>query len=139
MTECSGKRVRIEYYDGNERFARYLPRTGRLRHGLNGSAGDSGWFLVDLDEPFECQVQLEGSSRTQRIEVSRFLLRSRWPDNEIGKEEPTSVSILLVDDARGLRLGAIDPRDYHDAAWGMCHTVEEGPAERRLARSPSHS
>ena len=82
-------RLRLEYFDHNEEFARLLPRDGMIERFVS-SADDNPWALFRVDTP----VEYDGRS------YDYFLLRSRLVGHEIGDAEPTSVFILLVDDVQ---------------------------------------
>ncbi len=71
-------RLLIEYFDQNEAFAQFLPRTGTVRRELRSANGGGPWFLVDLDEP------LGGEGRGAVMEEAHAIVceRSQWVCNE---------------------------------------------------------
>ncbi len=101
-----GLRLRLEYFDQNEKFAEILPRDGTVERSVGATDG-TAWAVFFLDRP----VDYEGRT------YSHFLLRSRWRDQVIGDGTPTSVFVLLVDDVEKVRNGfSVD--DFHHVAWG---------------------
>lgn len=100
-------RLRLEYFDQNEDFALLLPRDGSVERFVT-SVHDDSWVLFHLDS----RIEYEGQS------YSHLLLRSRWVGQKIGDAEPTSVFILLVDDAREV-LNGFNMDDFDHVAWGM--------------------
>jgi hypothetical protein len=118
-------RLRVEYSDQNESFARYLPRVGQTTRSFTSDAGTPGWFLFELDEPFEYQLKVGEAFRFREIVVTHFLLRSRWAGYDIGSATPTSVFLLLVEEGAVPLKGPIHVEDYVQIAWGMC-TREKG-------------
>jgi hypothetical protein len=113
-------RLRVEYSDQNESFARYLPRVGQTTRSFTSDAGTPGWFLFELDEAFEYQLKVGEAFRFCEIVVTHFLLRSRWAGYDIGGAAPTSVFILLVEEGALPLKGPIHVEDYVHIAWGMC-------------------
>jgi hypothetical protein len=118
-------RLRVEYSDQNESFARYLPRVGQTTGSFTSDAGTSGWFLLELDEPFEYQLKVGEAFRVREIVVTHSLLRSRWAGHDIGGAKPTSVFVLLVEEGAVPLKGPVHVEDYVHIAWGMC-TREAG-------------
>jgi hypothetical protein len=53
------KRVRVDYADHSEAFARVLPRSGTLVRQCSDVHGHADWFLLKLDEPFDYQLKVE--------------------------------------------------------------------------------
>jgi len=118
-------RLKVRYSDQNESFARYLPRVGQTTHCFTSDAGTPGWFLFELDEPFEYQLKVSEAFRFREIVVTHFLLRSRWAGYDIGGATPTSAFLLLVEEGAVPLKGPIHVEDYVQIAWGMC-TRETG-------------
>jgi hypothetical protein len=118
-------RLRVEHSDQNESFARYLPRVGQTTRSLTSDAGTPGWFLFELDEPFEYQLKVGETFRFREIVVTHFLLRSRWAGYDIDGATPTSVFILLVQEGAVPLKEPIHVEHYVHIAWGMC-TRETG-------------
>ena len=111
--KIAGLRLRLTYFDQNEKFADILPRDGAVERSVKEEDGNA-WSLFVLDRP----VEYEGRT------YSTFLLRSRWRDHVIGDGTQSSVFILLVDDVGKARDGfSVD--DFHQAAWG--EVVELNP------------
>jgi hypothetical protein len=104
-------RLRLEYYDHNEHFARVLPVDGTVARRVQSTAGDE-WVLFQLDAP----------ASYENVSYEYFLLRSRWRNVEIGGKEPTSVFVLLVTDQKEARNG-FDVHSFTHAAWGMARTL----------------
>ena len=118
-------RLRVEYADQSESFARYLPRVGQTTRSFTSDAGTPGWFLLELDEPFEYQLKVGQVFRFREIVVTHFLIQSRWVGYDIGGAEPTPVFVLLVEEGGVPLKGPIHLDDYVHIAWGMC-TREAG-------------
>ncbi len=104
-------RLRLDYFDQNERFAKLLPVDGTVVRALE-SGGGGKWALFQLDIP----VTYEG------ISYQYFLLRSRWRSMEIGGKEPTSVFILLVRNQDEVQDG-FDVHSFPHVAWGMTQVL----------------
>jgi hypothetical protein len=102
------RRLLIEYFDQNERFAPLLPRVGTVEKVLQFRDSIGPWFLVALDEPVSWEA----------VTYQRLLLMSRWNGYPIGGKEPTSAFLLLVSPA-------IEPnpsnsyKDFVYVAWGL--------------------
>ena len=79
------RRLRIEYADQNEEFARYFPRVGAVGREFRDTKGGGPWFLVRLEEPFECQLKVGEPLRYRLTQVDAFLIRSRWGGREVGR------------------------------------------------------
>ena len=118
-------RLRVEYFDQNESFAAYLPRVGQTTRSFVSDDGASGWFLFELDEPFEYQLKVNEAFRFREIVVTHFLLRSRWEGHDVGAIEPTAVFVLLVEEGALPVKEPIHVEDYVHIAWGTC-TREPG-------------
>ena len=117
---ATGMRLTIEYFDQNEAFATYLPRAGRTMAAFTSDDGTAGWYLFQLDEPFDYQLKTGEAFGFRKVVVTHFLLRSRWAGHEIGGVTPTSVFILLVQQGAAPVQGPIHVADYPHIAWGMC-------------------
>ena len=113
-------RLTVEYSDQNESFARCLPRVGQTTASFISDAGTPGWFLLELEEPFDYRLKVGEVSRPREIVVTHFLLRSRWAAYDIGGAKPTPVFILLVEQGIVPQKGPIHVDDYVHIAWGMC-------------------
>jgi len=119
-------RLQIEYLDQNEAFAQYLPRAGTVRRELRSESGAGPWFLVDLDEPLECQLKVGDPFRFRLARVNAFLIRSRWDGKGVEDPEGTSVFILLVEESQHPSTDVIDPGAYVHIAWGMSRRLPAG-------------
>jgi hypothetical protein len=71
-------KLRIEYFDHNEDFARHLPREGMVVSTPRCADGALTWYLVRLDS----SLSYHGK------EYSHFLVASRWPAHPVGGEAP---------------------------------------------------
>jgi hypothetical protein len=100
-------RLKVEYFDQNEAFARVLPQLGTVERWV-WSIDGGRWGVCRLDTPVEYHGLVYGY----------FLLRSRWLNHEIGDKEATSVFILLVGDPASVTDG-LSVRDFEHVAWGM--------------------
>jgi hypothetical protein len=116
----STTRVRIEYADQNEAFARCLPATGRLLRPLTADNDLRPWWVVKLDEPLEYQVKVGEPFQYRLITTRELVIGSRVLGEEIGQQEAASVHIYLpLNDAAtvGDRLVT---SDFQHVAWGIC-------------------
>lgn len=113
-------RLRIEYADQNEEFARYLPRVGAVEREFRDAKERGSWFLVRLEEPFEYQLKIGEPLRYRLIQVDAFLIRSRWEGHEVGDSNGVSVFVLLGERDRHPVDEEIDPHNFVHIAWGMC-------------------
>ncbi len=116
----SHARLRIEYFDHNEAFARFLPRIGRVEQEFRTSAGQGRWFLVQLEEPFEYQLKIGEPFHYRIAQIDAFLVRSRWEGCEVGDSDDVSVFLLLVERDQHPHGHEIDPSDFVHIAWGKC-------------------
>jgi hypothetical protein len=105
-------RLRLDYYDHNERFAKLLPVDGTIARWLRSKDGGE-WVLFQLDAP----TIYEG------VFYPYFLLRSRWRHMGLGGKEPTSVFILLVTDQQKAQDG-FDVHSLPHVAWGITQVLE---------------
>jgi hypothetical protein len=104
-------RLRLEYYDQNESFAKVLPLLGTVARRLRSKNGGE-WVLFRLDAP----AIYEGTP------YEYFLLGSRWQGMGIGSEKPTSVFILLVAD-QGVAQDGFDVHSFPHVAWGTTQVL----------------
>jgi len=111
-------RLRIEYDDHNELFAKQLPRSGSASGTYFDASGVGPWILVDLDEPLQYQLKVGEPFQFRALQVDAFLVRSRWQGKEVGDPDGTSVFILLVEEGRHPTGSVIDPKAYFHVAWG---------------------
>jgi hypothetical protein len=118
-------RLGVEYADQNESFAAYLPRAGQARSVICDD-GTPGWFLFELDEPFEYECRVGATVYFLKGFVTHFLIRSRWQGYEVGAVEPTSVFILLVEKGSFPLKEPVHIKDYVHIAWGMCSREPSG-------------
>ena len=101
-----GPRLRLAYFDQNQKFADLLPRDGAVERTVRAKDGNA-WALFRLDRPVDYEGRTYGT----------FLLRSRWRAQVIGDGTWTSAFVLLVDDVRKVRKGfSVD--DFRHVAWG---------------------
>jgi len=106
-------RLRIEYFDQNESFAKQLPREGLVV--AKPKSGDSAlpWHLVQLDAPVVYE----------QTEHTLVLLAARWEGYPIGGTEPASVFILLVPPSISTVTDGFSHKQFPHIAWGVCHVV----------------
>lgn len=116
-------RLRIGYFDHNEAFAEYLPRTGTVVAELRDSNGVGPWYLLQLDEPFGYQLKVGEPYQFRLIHVDAFLVRCRWEDGEVFSDESTAVFILLVEEGKHPKGVTISTDDYVHIAWGTGRCV----------------
>lgn len=118
-----GRRVRLEYEDQNESFARHLPVEGRISRRCTESTGPEDWLLVQLDGPIEYQREVDPGSQSERLTVQRVLIRSRWADMPIGPGVSPSVFLLLVRQSQEVSESGLIVDDFIHACWARCHVL----------------
>ena len=120
-----GKRIKVEYFDQDENFAKCLPRTGIIKSQVRISNNKKNWFSVYLDEPIDYQIKLSESHNYKLLHCREILISSRWEDYEIGSNKSTSVSILLPinDNWQNSHKNFYDFSDFKLIAWGMCSNI----------------
>jgi hypothetical protein len=104
-------RLRLEYFDQNEAFAKVLPKAGEVDRKLKSHDGNE-WVMFRLDAP----------ARYEETYYEHFLLRSRWSGSTVGDRRPTSVFILLVAEPEKAKDG-FNVHDFPHVAWGMAHRL----------------
>jgi hypothetical protein len=117
-----GTRLRIDYADQNESFAPHLPRTGTVEAEVTVEGQARKWFLFALDEPFEFQFGHSPLAPQILLNVSEFLVQSRWVGHEIGEAEPASVFIMLVREPLPPNASVVDTSFLLPIAWGTSYT-----------------
>ena len=116
-------KIRIDYDDQNESFAKFLPRNSQIIQQLTDEYGNNDWFLVKLDEPFEYQLKIGDNFQFRLINCDKFLIRSRWKNQRVDSEEGTSVFIMLIPDELKLLNIPIRMDDYVHIAWGYVKLI----------------
>jgi hypothetical protein len=116
-----GSRIRLEYDDQNESFARYLPVEGTISRRCIAAAGPEDWFVVELDEPIDYQGEV--GPELQRIVVPRVLIRSRWPSVPIGRGASPSVFLLLARQSQELAEQGLIIDDFIHVCWARCRVL----------------
>jgi hypothetical protein len=107
------RRLLIEYFDQNERFASLLPRISTVEKVLQFKDSIGPWFLVALDEPVNWEA----------VTYQRLLLMSRWDGYPIDGKEPTSAFLLLVPpDVEPNPLSSY--KDFVYVAWGLVRVID---------------
>ena len=91
------KQFLVEYSDQNESFARFLPRVGQVVRDFSDNVGNGGWYLLELNQPFDYQVKVGDPFQFRGTTITHFLIRSRWQGHALGGSEPVSVFVLLVE------------------------------------------
>ena len=122
----SKTRVRIEYADHNESFARLLPVLGTIVARFSDVVDDGAWFLVHLNEPIQYQLSESESSEFRLASFSAFLIRSRWVEQRVGDPGEIQVFIRVVEEGEHPDGDSINPDDFIHIAWGKCIVVENG-------------
>jgi len=118
-----GHRVRLEYDDQNESFARHLPIEGTISLRCTESTGPNDWLLVELDELIDCEHEVGPSSQVQRLIIPRVLIRSRWADMPIAPGASPSVFLLLVRQFQEVSESGLIVDDFIHACWARCHVL----------------
>lgn len=114
-------RVRVEYFDQNESFARLLPRSGTIVNRCTDVHGNRDWWMVELDEPVEYQLKVGELYQYKLVNIGHFLIRSRVVGKRVGSKEPVSVFILAVENGPTVP-EPFDPKSYPHVAWGTSVT-----------------
>ena len=78
---------------------------------------NSGWYLLQLDEPFDYQHKISEPYVFREMRIGHLLIKSRWEGVKIG-EARTSVFVLLVPDASVFETGKVSSEDFIPACWG---------------------
>ena len=105
-------KIRLEYFDQNESFARELPVSGTAQE-VAARNGEGTWHLLSLERP----VAYGGAK------YDRLLITSRWAGHSVGESEPTSVFVRLVPPGQEVAPGfAIE--GFPGVAWGMAHAID---------------
>ncbi|MFA5340033.1 MAG: hypothetical protein WC317_07815 [Candidatus Omnitrophota bacterium] len=117
------KKIKIEYYDQNEDFAKYLPKTGVIAKQLIDEYRNNDWFLVKIDEPFEYQLKIGENYQYKLIECKNMLIRSRIKNEDIDSPNGTSVFIMLIPDESKLSNNPIKIKDFIHIALGSAKII----------------
>jgi hypothetical protein len=115
-----GKQIKVEYDDQNESFRHLLPRSGLIVRGVSLKDWNAGWYLLQLNEPFDYQHKTAEPYVFRETRIGHLLIKSRWEGVEIG-EARTSVFVLLVPDASVSETGRVSSKDFIHACWGVVH------------------
>jgi len=121
-----GHRVRIEYHDQNDSFAKLLPIEGTVSRRCSTMNGIDDWYLVDLDRPIAYQEQIGAHFQFRLTNAARVLIRSRWQDVPIALGAAPSVFLRLVPEGRAVSLDSIDVESYPFVCWCIA-TVRHAP------------
>ena len=113
-------RIRIEYADQNEGFARCLPATGRLSHTLAADNDSRPWWVVELEVPLEYQLKIGEPHHYRLITAHELVIGIRAENDEIGYAQEAAVHILLPL-AEGATSGdRLRNAEFYHVAWGVC-------------------
>ncbi len=112
--------VKVEYDDQNESFRHLLPRSGLIVREVSLEDWNAGWYLLQLDEPFDYQHKIAEPYAFREMRIGHLLIKSRWEGMKIGKAR-TSVFVLLVPDVSVLETGTVSSKDFIHACWGVVH------------------
>jgi hypothetical protein len=118
-----GQRVRLEYDDQNESFARHLPVEGTISRRCIAAAGSDDWLLVELDAPIDYEPDAGPGARIERLAVARVLIRSRWSEMPVGPGASPSVFLLLVRPSQEVPESGLIIGDFIHACWARCHVL----------------
>ncbi|MBX2978215.1 MAG: hypothetical protein KF905_02880 [Flavobacteriales bacterium] len=105
-------RLRIDYFDQNSLFESLLPRAGVVERVVPALDSKLTWYLLRLDAP----LTYEGS------EIDRFIIAARWQDHPVGREEATSIFILVVSVGSVIG-GSFSTSEFAQVAWGMAEVI----------------
>ena len=120
------KQFLVEYSDQNDCFAQFLPRAGQVIGEFSDTTGNNGWYLLELNEPFDYQIKVGNPFQFRGTTITHFLIRSRWQGYAPGASEPVSVFVLLVEKGSVPTHGPVEMKHYIHAAWGMWRVAHEG-------------
>jgi hypothetical protein len=108
-------RVRLSDFE-NTALARAVPDTGLTGTVVRRIAlrdwGDN-WFLLALDSPFEYHGRFH----------DQVLIRSRWVNYKLGRDDSTSVFMLLMPNPAVLDKPAVDSKDFEHVTWATATTL----------------
>jgi len=128
-----GHEITVEYFDQNEDFKYLLPRSGRIVREVSLEDWGEGWYLLELDEPFDYQHKIADPYVFRELHITYLLIKSRWKGFDIGGSEPTSVFVLLVPDNSILERVNISSKDFIYICWGMAHpTTSDNLFDQRV-------
>jgi hypothetical protein len=113
-------KVIIEYFDQNDGFAQFLPRTGRVIKKCSIKGGAPNWYLIRLDEQFEYQLTDHNKLPVHFFKCNYFLIRSRMDNYEIGDKKRIGVFVMLAYHETDFDQEPIDMEKLFHAAWGLC-------------------
>jgi len=113
-----GNQIKVEYGDQNESFKDLLPRSGLIVREVSLEDWNAGWYLLQLDEPFDYQHKISEPYVFRAMRIGHLLIKSRWEGVQIG-EARTSVFVLLVPDASVFETGKVSSEDFVQACWGV--------------------
>ena len=110
-------RVRLEYEDQNERFARHLPVTGRLSRQVPGSDGRQ-WWIMALDAPLEYQHKVGEPFQYRLVRTTELVLGNRSSEQMIGGAAAAPVHILVPLEPEATRGDSVRLDAFAHVAWG---------------------
>jgi hypothetical protein len=119
-----GRRVRLEYEDQNESFARHLPVEGTIAGRCIASPGSEDWLVVELDAAIDYQHDTGVGSQPRSLAVARVLIRSRWASMPVAPGASTSVFLLLVEPSQEVPESGLIIDDFIHACWARCHVLQ---------------
>ena len=120
----TGTRVRVEYADQNEDFARCLPGTGYLARPLVADNDPRTWWVVMLDRPLEYQFKIGEPFQYRLITTSELVIGARVRGEEIGQAEAASIHILLPLSPAATIGDRLLNADLYPVAWGICRKAD---------------
>ena len=126
-----GQKITVEYFDQNESFKHLLPRSGRVVREVSLEDWGAGWYLLELDEPFDYQHKVAEPYMFRGMRISHLLIKSRWEGFEVGGDEPISIFVLLVPDLAALEKGNISSKDFIHVCWGIAHPTKSNNGMQR--------
>ena len=132
-----GQEITVEYFDQNESFKHLLPCSGRIVREVSLEGWGAGWYLLELDEPFDYQHKVAEPNVFRGMRIFHLLIKSRWEGFEISGDEPTSVFVLLVPDLDALEKGHISSKDFIHVCWGMVHPTKSNNSMQRTRNQPA--
>lgn len=128
-----GQEITVEYFDQNEMLKNLLPRSGRIVRNITLEDWGAGWYLLELDEPFDYQHKIAEPYVFRELHVTHLLIKSRWDGFDVGGDEPTSVFVLFALDPSVLEMSNISSKDFVHVCWGMVHPTTSNNSFNRSA------
>lgn len=118
------KKVTVEYYDQNEEFASFLPRSGPIVRSGDFFNDGKIWHQISLEASFDIQLEIS-PNRHSLVHCNRFFISSREIGREVGDRLPVTVFILLpLTNADPENSERYSKDEFIHIAWGKCSLLK---------------